>query len=121
MYIPGNPKRKLKHRSNTTVIALAFIALTTLLGGAFLIARSSSRPEEARAVNDAIPSADTQEKAAAVHETIAELHETAGTKLVTDTFTKEIKTPGNGPKPRPNQVWDIGMHGTCMVLSFPTQ
>ena len=107
MYLPGNPsKRRPKPRSGGQVLLIAIVALTSLLGTAFLVARSSSRPAPSEAQSASVHHEDhkTHQKP----EVAATFKEPQGVdgglKVVTETFSKEIKTPAKGPKPQPNQV-----------------
>ena len=110
MYLPGNPSRRkaLKPRSQGQVILIALLTIFTLLGTAFFIARSSSRPpstDEATDSSHAAKATHHQPDVIAEAATFKEPHGVdGGMKVVTETFSKEIKTPGSGLKPQPNQV-----------------
>ena len=101
MYVPGSPSKRRAKRSSGGWY-LAVFALASLLGVAYLLARSSS-PTPSRARSPAVavavekPPVDDAIVAAATE------HHVAAGDLVTETFTKTILTPGGGPKPMPNQ------------------
>ena len=101
MYVPGSPSKRRAKRSSGGWY-LAVFALASLLGVAYLLARSSS-PTPSRARSPAVAVAvDKPPVDDAIVAAATEHHAAAG-DLVTETFTKTVLTPGDGPKPMPNQ------------------
>ena len=101
MYVPGSPsKRRPKRTSGGFYIAV--VALASLLGVGYLLARSSGPPPSGARSPAVATAVDKPPIDDAIVAAATEHHAAAG-DLVTETFAKTILTPGGGPKPMPKQ------------------